>query len=191
METKVANLPLMDMTRAKTDREAFAKDLVKVMSTIGFLLLENVEGVDPDGLMGACKWFFTQPLEKKFEVTRKRWNKSCKNVYRGYFPTGEDPNNSSHKEAFECGVTLPLDDPDVLNGNRLYENPQWPIEEGIPFKEIVTTYFKAMHRAAVDLIRLLALGLGFDEHCFDDMIVKKPLSTLRLLHYPPRGGIPS
>ena len=123
METKVANLPLMDMTRAKTDREAFAKDLVKVTSTIGFLLLENVEGVDPDGLMGACKWFFTQPLEKKFEVTRKRWNKSCKNVYRGYFPTGEDPNNSSHREAFECGVTLPLDDPDVLNGNRLYEKP--------------------------------------------------------------------
>lgn len=110
----------MDMTRAKADREAFAKDLVKATSTIGFLLLQNVEGVNPDGLLEACKWFFTQPLEKKFEVTRKRWNKNCKNVYRGYFPTGEDPNNSSHKEAFECGVTLPSDDPDILNGNRLY-----------------------------------------------------------------------
>ena len=189
METKRANLPLMDMTRAMTDREAFAKDLVKAMSSIGFLLLENVEGVNPDRLLKACQWFFTQPLEKKFEVTRKRWNKNSKNVYRGYFPTGEDPKNSSHKEAFECGVTLPPDDPDVLNGNRLYENPQWPIEDGIPFKEILTSYYRAMHQTAIDLIRLLALGLGFDEHCFDEMIVQKPLSTLRLLHYPSRGGM--
>ena len=42
-----------------------------------------------------------------------------------------------------------------------------------------------MYETAIDVLRLTALGLGLDEHVFDDRFMPKSLSTLKLLRYPP------
>ena len=41
-----------------------------------------------------------------------------------------------------------------------------------------------LHAVALDLMRLLALGLGVHENYFDPLFVPKSLSTLRLINYP-------
>ena len=100
-----------------------------------------------------------------------------------------DPTNSSLKEAFDLGMELPEDDPDILAGNLLYGDPLWPKEDGkFPFKEFARDYFNKMQNTSVEIMRLIALGLGENEDIFDDMFTPKPLSTLRFLHYPPREG---
>ena len=182
-----ANLPVLDFGRTTTDRFGLAGDLVDALHNVGFLVLENVPGADSAKLHGACEWLFNLSTESKIEIARKRWNPKNSNVYRGYFPA--DATNSSYKEAFEFGMELPEDDPDILAGNLLYGDPLWPKEDGkFPFKEFARDYFNKMQNTSVEIMRLIALGLGENEAIFDDMFTSKPLSTLRFLHYPPREG---
>ena len=42
-----------------------------------------------------------------------------------------------------------------------------------------------MFTTAIEVLQLTALGLGLDEHIFDDRFLPKSLSNLKLLHYPP------
>ena len=154
-----ANLSVLDFSRATTDRYGLATDLVEALHDVGFLVLINVPGSDPSTLHRACEWLFSLPKELKMDIMRKRWNPINSNVYRGFFPA--DPTNSSYKEAFELGLDLPSADPDIVAGNVFYEDPPWPREDGtFPFKTIARDYFNKMQSTSVEIMRLIALGLG-------------------------------
>ena len=46
------------------------------------------------------------------------------------------------------------------------------------------SHYYAMLHAGMEFLRLTALGLGLDEHEFDDCFVPTSVSTLRIMHYP-------
>ena len=182
-------LPIVDM--ASLDREANAKAIVEAMETIGFSLVENIAGYDEESLFNAIKWFFALPPEKKMTVTRKKWNKQAKSIYRGYFPVNHD--SISYKEGYEFGYEVPPDDPELVTAAPFVEHNVWPErgegEDEEPFRrfqETITLHYKTVFSASVDYMRLLALGLGLKENFFDHMFIPSTLSTLRLLCYPPR-----
>ena len=56
------------------------------------------------------------------------------------------------------------------------------------WRNSVARYYHAMVRASQALMRSIARGLGLQEHFFDEAF-DRGLSTLRLLHYPPRTDI--
>ncbi len=98
---------------------------------------------------------------------------------------------SSFKEGFEMGSRLPPGDPDLESGRPMTENTTWPKaekeEDNEPFdklRKIMERYYDLLYNVAVDLMRLLALGLGLHENYFDAMFVPKHLSTFRLINYP-------
>ena len=122
-------------------------------------------------------------------LARKAWNPSSKNHYRGYYPV--IPNDTCHKEAIEFAQDLPEDDPDQLSGNVMYEPNMWPPESeagAAEFKQFMLAYYQSMSELGLEVVRLLAIGIGREEHYFDKLFLNKPLSTLRLMHYPPRHG---
>ena len=41
-----------------------------------------------------------------------------------------------------------------------------------------------MTDAGMEFLQLTAMGLGMDEHIFDDHFLPKPVSSLRIMHYP-------
>jgi isopenicillin N synthase-like dioxygenase len=49
---------------------------------------------------------------------------------------------------------------------------------------IYERYYRTMQGLATELMRLFALGLGLDEHFFDDKI-DRHITNLSVLHYPP------
>ena len=53
---------------------------------------------------------------------------------------------------------------------------------------MVRKYYNFFTDDSAEVIRLLAVGMGYDEKSFNWML-QKPLSTLRLLHYPPRDKV--
>lgn len=55
----------------------------------------------------------------------------------------------------------------------------------IAFCAIINSHLSCMFDAAMEILRLTALGLGFNEHVFDDRFQPKSLSNVKLLHYPP------
>lgn len=108
----VIKLPIVDMSKTKTDRAGLAKIVVDALENIGFLFIDNVEGLDFDRLFQACQWFFSLPPEKKRKLCRKNWVPENPNIYRGYFPVVEG--EPSRKEGFEFGRAVRPDDVQVL-----------------------------------------------------------------------------
>ena len=188
-ETEKIQLPIIDLSKAKTHRKELAATVVHALENIGFLYVDNVEGIDYDKMFEACKWFFGQPWEVKKSLLRKHWNEDNKNVYRGYFPVVEG--EPSRKEGFEFARDIPPNDPTVKPGNWFYEPSVWPPEDGsFPFKEFLNKMYKAMHEASLEILRLTSIGLGIDEYSFEDIFKDKPCTTFRLMHYPPWNGSP-
>lgn len=109
---------------------------------------------------------------------------------RGYVALGEERLDASKpgdvKAAFNIGLDLPPDDPDVLAGKPFRGVNVWPDATTLPdFRATMLAYFDACHRLGMRLHRALAHDLGVAENFFDDKL-DQPLATLRLLHYPPR-----
>ena len=121
---------------------------------------------------------------------KNAWNSKNSNVYRGYFPVIET--EPSRKEGFEFGRDVNPKDPTIKPGNWFYEASVWPKEDGkFPFKAFLTETYEYMHEMAMEVLRLAARGLGIDENAFEPIFLDKPLSTFRLIHYPPWKGEPS
>jgi isopenicillin N synthase-like dioxygenase len=105
---------------------------------------------------------------------------------RGYIRLGAerlDPAKPPDvKEAFNIGLELAPDDPDLIAG-KLFRAPNvWPAVA--EFRAVMLDYFERMWRLGVLLHRAFARDLGLDPAFFADRF-RKPMATLRLLHYPP------
>lgn len=187
------NLPVISLSC--NDRLANAQTIVKSMENVGFVILDDIPKYDEEKLYKAVKWFFDLHLKRKMAYSRRKWNPQLKNIYRGYFPV--DPFAVSFKEGFEVGPEVFADDPEIVTGYPLVESTPWPRpdpgEDKQPFDffhEAITTSYTAFFEAAVEIIRLLAIGLGLQESFFDNLFLPKTLSTFRILHYPLRSSSP-
>lgn len=189
MESSTFSLPIIDLDKAKTERVKVAKQVVDALENVGFLFIDNIHGIDFEKLLECCKWFFGQPKEVKDAITRRHWKEDNANVYRGYFPVVEG--EPSRKEGFEFALDIKPNDPTVKPGNWMYEPSVWPKEDGkFPFKEFLLNSYDILHNASLDILRLAAIGLGIDEHAFDEIFADRPCTTFRLMHYPPWNGSP-
>ena len=151
------------------DRLATAKELTKAMETVGFVYLDNVPGFNKEAeenLHKAASWFFSLPLDEKLCVSPKKWNPDAKGVYRRYVPINEAEDHLRN------------------SGSCLHEPTPLPRKGSLPFRELMYTYYYAMINAGLEFLKLTALGLGLDEHIFEERFRPKSLSSLRIMHYP-------
>jgi isopenicillin N synthase-like dioxygenase len=105
---------------------------------------------------------------------------------RGYVPMkGEalDPGRPADlKEAFNIGLELPPDDPELLAGRMFLSTNIWPDMPG--FRSTMLDYFAACHGLGRLLHQAFATDLGLAADFFEDKL-DRPMAVLRLLHYPP------
>jgi isopenicillin N synthase-like dioxygenase len=105
---------------------------------------------------------------------------------RGYVPMkGEalDPTRPADlKEAFNIGLELPADDPELVAGQMFRARNLWPTMTG--FRDTMLAYFDACHGLGRLLHRAFAVDLGLAPDFFEDKL-DRPMAVLRLLHYPP------
>ncbi len=78
--------------------------------------------------------------------------------------------------------------PDSVDaGDPLLEATPLPSESALPgWRQDAASYYRQLEQISAALMRSLARGLNLDEHIFDEAFVGG-LSTLRLIHYPPRS----
>lgn len=134
-----------------------------------------------EAAFAAARGFFAQPQPAKDRVGIAN---SMHN--RGYVALGTERLDTTRpadaKEAFNIGLDLAADDPEVLAGNPFRGVNQWPDRPG--FRAATLAYFDACWALGRFLHRLFARDLGLDEDFFEDKL-DRPLATLRLLRYPP------
>jgi isopenicillin N synthase-like dioxygenase len=124
--------------------------------------------------------FFTGPGKRKEAVAYKGVSSN-----RGYIPLGGetlDPTKPADaKEAFNIGLELTADDPDVSARAPFRALNVWP---DIPeFRSVMLEYFDCMWKLGLLLHRSFAVDLGLDSEFFASKF-RKPMAVLRLLHYP-------
>jgi isopenicillin N synthase-like dioxygenase len=105
---------------------------------------------------------------------------------RGYIRLGGealDPGKPPDvKEAFNIGLELAPDDPELLARAPFRAANLWPDMPG--FRDTMLDYYNRLWRLGRDLHRGFAIDLGLEPDFFETKL-DKPIATLRLLHYPP------
>jgi isopenicillin N synthase-like dioxygenase len=180
-------IPVVDLSLLKQGpegRKQVASELGKACRGIGFFYLTG-HGLSPglrEAVFKLSADFFALPDSEKRKILY-----SAATGNRGYVPMrGEalDPSRPADlKEAFNIGLDLAADDPEILAGAPFRALNLWPALPG--FRETMLQYFNEAWAIGRLLHRGFAVDLGIDEDFFEDKL-DRPLAILRLLHYPPQ-----
>lgn len=181
------NIPVVNVAAFDGDAAGLGAALGRAARDMGFFCVTS-HCVAPsliNEVFVQSTQFFAQDLAAKDALSIRH---SPHN--RGYVALGEERLDASKlgdvKAAFNIGLNLPPDHPDVLTGKRFRGVNVWPDATVLPgFRATMLAYFEACHALGMRLHRSLAHDLGVAENFFDDKL-DQPLATLRLLHYPPR-----
>lgn len=186
-------IPVIDISPlvsgSPAQAQAVAKALGHACRDVGFFYISG-HGVPPalmKRVFEASAAFFTGPASIREAVSF-----SGPGDNRGYIRLGGetlDPGKPPDvKEAFNIGLELPPDDPEMLARAPFRAANLWP---DVPdFRETMLDYFNGVWRLGRDLHRGFALDLGLEPNYFETRL-DRPNATLRLLHYPQSTTPPS
>lgn len=190
----MVDIPLIDLSGLRSDRlqdrEAVAAALGDACRRVGFFYITH-HGL-PDSVLrdmfAATRQFFALPVAQKQTLS---YTLSPHN--RGYIELAGERLNvealADFKEAFNIGLELQPDDPDVIAGKPFRGVNLWPPLAG--WRAAMLAYYDACWSLGRMIHHGFALDLGLAEDFFEDKL-DAPLATLRLLHYPPkRAELPS
>jgi isopenicillin N synthase-like dioxygenase len=173
--------PLVNGTPAQA--QAVANALGDACRGVGFFYVTG-HGIPADliaRVFSTSAAFFAAPAS-----IREAASFSGPGSNRGYIRLGGetlDPGKPADvKEAFNIGLELAPDDPELLARAPFRATNLWPDMPG--FRDTMLDYFNRVWRLGRDLHRGFALDLGLAPDYFESKL-DKPIATLRLLHYPP------
>jgi isopenicillin N synthase-like dioxygenase len=183
------HLPVIDVSGLASPelstRAGVAAKLGHACREIGFFYVVNhgIAQATREAMFSASRKFFALPVAVKQEYSIKR---SPHN--RGYVALegerlDDRATQSDYKEAFNIGLELAADHPEVLAGKPFRGVNLWP---ALPrWRETVLAYYDACWGLGRRIHHGFALDLGIGEDFFEDKL-DAPLATLRMLHYPAR-----
>jgi isopenicillin N synthase-like dioxygenase len=179
----IHDVEIPNINLAALDDHALAGEIGAAARGIGFFTIvgHGVPNNVIEGMFSAAKAFFQKPAAEKqaLSIHHSPHNRG----YVGLFEEALDPaKGADFKEAFNIGLDLPSDHPEVLAGKPFRGVNLWPA--GAAFREIALAYFNAVWRLGVRMHRPIALDLGLRPDWFETSL-DAPLATLRLLRYPP------
>jgi isopenicillin N synthase-like dioxygenase len=188
----LAKLPIIDLAGFPGDPVSFERVVAEMAAAargIGFFYLVNygVPRALMEGAFAESKAFFARPYAEKSEIAINKVGGN--RGYSALLQEALDPKvGADFKEAFNIGLNLSPDDPELLAGVPFRALNAWPAAPS--FRETFVAYFDACCSLAEALHRAFAKDLGLPLDFFQDKL-DKPMATLRILHYPstPEGEI--
>jgi isopenicillin N synthase-like dioxygenase len=182
----VSTIPVIDIAPlvkgSPEPARAIAMDLGRACREVGFFYItgHGVPKALMDAVFDSSAAFFTGPT-----TIREAATFTGPGGNRGYIRLGGealDPGKPADvKEAFNIGLELPPDDPELLARAPFRAANLWPDMPG--FRDTMLDYFNRVWRLGRDLHCGFALDLGLEPDFFETKL-DKPIATLRLLHYP-------
>jgi isopenicillin N synthase-like dioxygenase len=158
-------------------------DIVRACETAGFFYCvdHGVALAKIDAILDAARWLFGRPRAELASL-----DVATSPNFRGYVPMATAGPGVPLRllEAFQMMLDLGPDDPDVRAGNIMYGPNRWPPGAGA-FRAAMEDYYAEMTALSRRLLDLFARGLGLAPDHFESFF-RKPLTQLRLLHYPPQ-----
>jgi isopenicillin N synthase-like dioxygenase len=182
----MTDIPVIDVSGLRSDslpdRKRVAAALGAACRHVGFFYVTGhgiPTGIASDIFEAAHDLFALPDAAKEaLSIKRSRHN-------RGYVGMAaerlDETASPDQKEAFNIGLELPADDPELVAGRPFRGVNLWPDLPG--WRDRVLAYYDACMTLQLDIHRGFALDLAIPEDFFADKMVR-PIATLRLLHYP-------
>lgn len=183
-------IPVIDVgplwNPAQAAQKAAVLEKLSEARHVGFMVIQN-HGVPQALLQEAetqARAFFTLPTAEKMFLGRKPYAPESDNTYHGYFPVLN--NETSYKEGIDMGPNQLPEGGAVPTHLPLFEPNLWPEAQTLPgFKPAMLAYYDAMQGLGLRMMNAFGEVLQLPPNHFDDKF-NQSISTLRLLHYPPR-----
>jgi isopenicillin N synthase-like dioxygenase len=183
--------PIIDLTPLNEGEAGLAHVVAEIGAAcrdVGFFYVVN-HGV-PRALMdetfARSRRFFAQPLARKQSIAMDvvGGNRGYSALLREALDPAQGPDL---KEAFNIGLDLEPDDPELIAGKPFRALNAWPDMSG--FRETMLAYFDACSGLAGRIQHAFARDLGLRPDFFENKF-DRPMATLRLLRYPaPQDGL--
>jgi isopenicillin N synthase-like dioxygenase len=180
-------LPIIDLAGlAENDAAALkriAAEIGRACREIGFFYIVN-HGIAAETIAAAfaqSALFFALPIEAKRAIAIEKIGGN--RGYSGLMHEALDPSKAADlKEAFNIGLEIAADDPDLSAGKQFRSLNAWP---DLPhFRPTLLGNFAECAKLGGRLHRAFAADLGLAANFFENKF-DRPMATLRLLHYPP------
>jgi isopenicillin N synthase-like dioxygenase len=171
--------PLVNHTE---DRARTAAQIGTACCESGFFYVVN-HGVDEllcRRLEALSREFFAQSELQKMQIAMSRGGRA----WRGYFPVGRELTSGQpdRKEGLYFGAELAVDHPAVKAGTPLHGPNLFPAIPG--FRETVLRYLDSLTELGYSLMSGISIGVGLDEHYFQQRYCRDPLILFRIFNYP-------
>ncbi|UJR13022.1 hypothetical protein I4U23_000049 [Adineta vaga] len=190
MTTDFSEIPVIDFGRFhngnKEEKAEIANQIGEACRKVGFFYLKNhgVTAKLTEDVMTVAKQYFALPLDVKM---RHAVGDMSKGQVRGFltYRSGDCPDIGDQKEAFNLGLELSEDDPEVKRGATLQGPNTWPDLPG--FREtIYDGYYLAIKELAQQVAGAFALALKLPEDYFVPL-TDKPVANMSVIYYPPQS----
>ena len=171
---------------AGTGRAATDRAILAAATGAGFMTVTAAPGLLPldAGTRAALLRIFALDAAARAPLLRRSFAPESPHLYRGWFPVQQ--NVRSYKEGIDLGPDIADPAQAAADGDPLREATPLPPEALLPgWRAAAALYYRAMADLGLRLMRALARGLDLPETTFDAAFAGG-ISTLRLLHYPPR-----
>ncbi len=194
----VSAIPVIDIAPftqgGAAGHQAVAQAVDRACTDLGFLIISGhgVAETLVDDMRAVSRQFFDLPVDEKMRL------RMPPDRYRGYIAFGHEALANSLdqasppdlKESFSIG---PSDFPDdayhrAAKPGNFFATNLWP-NSPANMRAIWEKYFREMERVSTLLMRIFAVGLGIDEHFFDDKI-DRHITNFSVIHYPEQPGEP-
>jgi isopenicillin N synthase-like dioxygenase len=194
------SIPVVDLSGSfssnREERKKVSWEIHKACRETGFFYIRN-HGVDQkliDAQFDSARRLFELPISEKMAIHMKNSVSTA-----GYEPIGgqildsQDPDSEKAppdlKESFYVVMDLADDHPWSQKNIRGFGHNQWPGQLA-GFREQTLAYQAAMRALGDRVLAMLALSLDLSEDHFKSFY-DMPLTTLRMLRYPPHPAVAS
>jgi len=179
--------PLLATTRDEPAVLDVARQLDQACRRFGFVRItgHGVSAERREQLTALANAYFALPDDIKGEIAMERGGPA----WRGWFPVGGELTSGipDGKEGIYFGEELEPEHPGVAAGLPLHGANLFPGEPAA-LGAAVIEWMASMTTLGLALLRAMALGLGLDEHWFDQHVTTHPTTLFRIFHYPSDFG---
>lgn len=174
-------LPVLDLTAADSDADAFRVALREAAHTAGFFYLtgHGVPGEQIADVLAVAREFFALPAEEKNRVSQLRSPQ-----FRGYSRLGGELTNGTTdwREQIDIGPERAVI-PEAEGFWRLQGPNLWP---GRParFRSAFEQWDRSLSAVGLRLLRHWAVSLGAAETTFDEAFADRPATLIKVVRYP-------
>ena len=182
----IVDVRMLTSGSARDKREAVAV-LGAACRETGFFCVSGhgIDAASRAGLFAAARQFFNLSLAEKrrFSISLSPHNRGYVGMEAERLQPDAPPDR---KEAFNVGLELPPDHPEIVAQRPLRGINLWPDIPG--WRNTMLDYYDRCFEIGRIIHRGISADLGLEEAYFDPKIAL-PAAVLRLLHYPARPAV--